>query len=77
MILSKPESHAAVLVDDDKSTPGVVSKQFNGKLHRVVPQSGRDVFALQMLDHQREKFAPLHGPGIMVTDSALDKIISE
>lgn len=46
-----------------------------GEFCRVMPSSAHQVFALNMLEHHREKFAPAHGNGILVTRAGLDKYI--
>lgn len=75
MIVCKPEVNISVLMPDGRTDHGVEPVLANKPLVRVVPQDGRDVFALQMLDHHREKWAPAHGPGIMVLPDVLGKIL--
>lgn len=74
MTIMKPEKDPAVLVPDGRTDTGVEPLRYDGKLVRVYPTKARDVFALQMLDHHREKFAPVNGGGVMVTPEALAKI---
>lgn len=74
MKIATTEKRPAVLVSDGKTEHGVEPVQYPGKLVRVHPVTARDVFALQMLDHQREKFAPLKGGGVFVTLGALPKV---
>jgi len=42
-----------------------------GKWLRVFPMTGKDVAFLRMLTHREEKFAPAHGVGVLVRESAL------
>ena len=50
-------------------------KQLPGVWHRIHPDTSRDVMALRMLEHRREKFAPAHGNGVIISDAALRKFI--
>lgn len=50
-----------------------VPTRLSGNYFRVAPKSPREIFALQMLEHHREKFAPAHGDGVIVTEDALRK----
>lgn len=44
-----------------------------GPLYKVFPHTAKEVFALQMLEHRVEKFAPADGNGIYITPQALAK----
>lgn len=76
MNITTTENRPAVLVPDGRTEHGVEPMAYDGKLVRVYPVTARDIFGLQMLDHHREKFAPVRGGGVMVTHEALDKIVS-
>jgi hypothetical protein len=39
-----------------------------------MPHSAREVLALQMLEHQVEKFAPATGNGVLITEAAHAKL---
>lgn len=45
------------------------------KCVRVWPVNGRDVFLIQATEHQEERFAPATGSGIILTDSAIQRIM--
>lgn len=75
MILQSAKKHLAVLVNAPGREHAVTAKRYDGPLHRVCPQTARDVFGLQMLEHQREKFAPAEGSGILVTPTGLEKLM--
>ena len=47
--------------------------EYNGTLYKIIPSNAKEVFALQMLQHRVEKFAPAEGNGILVTAAALAK----
>ena len=46
-----------------------------GTHYRLSPQTADEIFALQMLEHGVEKYAPAHGDGVIVTSSALSKFL--
>lgn len=50
-----------------------VPKQYKGTLYKIIPTCAKEVFALQMLEHRVEKFAPAEDNGILVTAAALAK----
>lgn len=64
----------------DRTTWEVVT--ILGRFHRVFPASAKEVFALQMLEHRVEKFAPAtcngddRGNGILITAEAFRKFNS-
>ena len=45
-----------------------VPRPLPGEWRRVIPQTWGDVFWLQGLDNQNEKYAPAHGDGILVKE---------
>ena len=75
MLIQRKEVNPAVLVSDGRTEHGVEPVTYEGTLRRVVPTTARDVFALQMLEHRREKFAPAQGGGILVTATGLQKVL--
>jgi hypothetical protein len=46
----------------------------NDTMHLVMPHTAREVLALQMLEHQVEKFAPAEGNGVLITEAAHRKL---
>lgn len=42
-----------------------------GLHYRVIPSSGKEVRALQMAEHQLDKYAPANGDGVIVTPKFL------
>jgi len=50
--------------------PAYVEKEVTG-VKRVIPETGRDALFLQGLAHQVERWAPVHGDGLLVTIQAL------
>ena len=47
--------------------------ELKGIYYKIIPSNAKEVFALQMLEHRAEKFAPAEGNGILVTAAALAK----
>ena len=47
------------------------TKRLTGKWWRVYPTDGREVMALQMLQHHADKFAPAFGGGALIKEEAL------
>jgi hypothetical protein len=47
------------------------TKRLSGKWWRVYPTDGKEVMALQMIQHQSDKFAPAFGGGALVKEAAL------
>lgn len=45
-----------------------------GIYHLVMPHTAREVLALQMLEHQIEKFAPAEGNGVLISEAAHRKL---
>lgn len=55
---------------------GIVSyepHELKGTYYKIIPSNAKAVFALQMLEHRLEKFAPAEGNGVLVTAEALAK----
>ncbi|MBU6170616.1 MAG: hypothetical protein KGQ87_03865 [Verrucomicrobia bacterium] len=48
--------------------------QLAGTYHLVMPSNAREVLALQMLEHQIDKFAPAEGNGVLISESAHRKL---
>jgi hypothetical protein len=44
----------------------ISAKPLQGEWLRVFPQTGRDVNFLRLLAHQEEKYAPMHGCGVLI-----------
>ena len=52
----------------------VKTVQLAGTYHLVMPHTAREVLALQMLEHQIDKFAPAEGNGVLISESAHRKL---
>jgi hypothetical protein len=52
----------------------VKTVQLSGTWHLVMPHTAREVLALQMLEHQIDKFAPADGNGVLISESAHRKL---
>lgn len=48
--------------------------QLSGTYHLVMPHTAREVLALQLLEHQFEKFAPANGNGVLISEAAHRKL---
>ena len=55
-------------------TDSVKTVQLAGTYHLVMPTNAREVLALQMLEHQIDKFAPAEGNGVLISESAHRKL---
>jgi hypothetical protein len=44
----------------------------SGDWYRVFPQTAKDIFFLQLLSHQADKFAPANGNGVLIAQSTLE-----
>lgn len=72
----KAENPEVIMPEKKASGSSLVSYEhvrLSGIFFRVSPQSNREILAIQMLEHHREKFAPAHGDGVIVTFEALQK----
>lgn len=49
------------------------SYELKGTYYKIIPSNAKEVFALQMLEHRVDKFAPAEGNGILITEQALAK----
>jgi hypothetical protein len=57
--------------DDNTNTPLFGSMILPGKWLRVFPKNAKDVLFIQLLEHAKDKFAPLHGEGILINPDVL------
>ena len=48
-------------------------RTLNGTAWRVFPRNQKDVFAIQMLALHCEKFAPVFGEGVIISNDAIQK----
>lgn len=64
-----------VIMPEDRreSSVSYTITTISGEFYRVTPKSPREIFAIQMLEHHRDKFAPAHGDGVILTSEALHK----
>ena len=58
-------------INDDVSWD---SKQLKGRHYLVFPSNAHEVFALQMLEHRLDKFAPLKEGGVILTAEAYNRL---
>lgn len=68
-------AHPEVIMPETRvsNTRSYTSTLLSGVFFRVCPKTSREILALQMLEHHKEKFAPTHGDGVIVTEEALRK----
>jgi hypothetical protein len=52
------------------------TEHVTGKWWRVFPRNGRDVALLAMLEHHYDKYAPADGDGVLISNRALDTILT-
>jgi len=73
--LSRVERHPVLAVvravRAGKTEPETDVCEIPGKWWRVLPTDAREVFALRMLAHREEKFAPAKGHGVLISDEAM------
>lgn len=73
-ISEKVKSPRILLPIQKAQTVSMEGRTYKGMLHKVRPTNAKEVFALQMLEHRVEKFAPENGNGIFITPAALAKL---
>lgn len=72
--LNTPEANPQVIYTRDKlGRESHEVKRVNGFFYRVFPIDGREIFALRMLEHHKDKFAPASGNGVLITQDAFYK----
>lgn len=49
-------------------------KEISGRFFRVIPTTSREIMALNMMEHQYEKYAPAFGDGVIISEAALQKL---
>ncbi len=70
-LVKKP---VVIIADKNINPVGIKYIHREDVMHLVMPYSWREVFALQLLEHQVEKFAPAIGNGVLITDAAHKKL---
>jgi hypothetical protein len=50
---------------------GLFEAVLPGKWWRVQPTDAKEIFALRLLEHRVDKFAPADGHGVLITDQAM------
>ena len=77
MIILREKSSVDVIKQVHSPEKGVTYEPspLGKKCVRVWPVNGRDVFLIQATEHQEERFAPAIGSGIILTDSAIQRIM--
>jgi hypothetical protein len=73
-ITQRIKNPTVIVASRTQITDSVTTRQIAGTMHLVMPHSAREVLALQMLEHQKEKFAPAVGNGVLITESAHQKL---
>jgi len=56
------------------NNPVYNTKTIHGRFYRVSPQCPKEIYALQMIENQMDKFAPAEGDGVIVSAEALAKM---
>jgi len=72
-----PEIEPEVIVPrpENKSDIKFGTDFVRGRWWRVFPEDGKDVRFIEWLIHHEEKFAPANGDGILISNSAFDKLL--
>ena len=73
-ITQKVKSPTVIIAKTTDYQPTVTTVQLSGTWHIVMPHTAREVLALQMLEHQIDKFAPAEGNGVLISESAHRKL---
>ena len=73
-ITQKVKNPTVIVASRTQITDSVTTRQIAGIMHLVMPHTAREVLALQMLEHQVEKFAPATGNGVLITEAAHQKL---
>ena len=73
-ITQRIKNPTVIVASRTQVTDSVTTRQIAGTMHLVMPHSAREVLALQMLEHQVEKFAPAIGNGVLITEAAHAKL---
>jgi len=73
--LTKTETdpECVVFVKTDKRGNDLETERVTGEFYRVKPTTAAEVFAIQWMEHQREKYAPARGEGILISAAAIEK----
>ena len=73
-ITQKIKRPTVIIASRTQVTDTVTTCEMPGVFHLVMPSNSREVLALQMLEHQVEKFAPATGNGVLITEAAHRKL---
>lgn len=73
-ITQRIKSPTVIIASRSQVADTVKTVQLSGTWHLVMPHTAREVLALQMLEHQFEKFAPANGNGVLISESAHAKL---
>lgn len=71
LITAIKETNPEGLVPDESIDHSFSSRPLKGSWYRLWPNTAKDVFYLRSLVHRVDKFAPSHGTGVLVRESAL------
>jgi len=69
-------TNPVVLLDEsppDAPQPSFTGKTIIGDFYLVRPNTAKEIFAIQMLEHHREKWAHKSSSAIVLTKEAVDK----
>ena len=53
-----------------------VEHQLKGKYYRVLPRSEKEIYAIAMMTHREDKWAPAKGDGVILTKEIVAKFDS-
>jgi hypothetical protein len=75
LALSYPAKNPEVITKHGEGCKTIFSiSKLKGKWHRVIPCTAKDIYAMMMLRHHEEKFAPAEGDGVIISDEAFKKL---
>jgi hypothetical protein len=73
-ITQRIKNPTVIITERTETSEGIRAVQRNEVMHLVMPYTSREVFALQFLEHQVDKFAPASGNGVLITENAYRKL---
>ena len=73
-ITQKVKSPTVIMASRSEVADTIKTVQLSGTYHLVMPHTAREVLALQLLEHQFEKFAPANGNGVLISEAAHRKL---
>jgi hypothetical protein len=71
----KSDNPSVIIRKEDKyGRPTVEAGTVQGRFYRVSPSTAREIFAIQYLEHQHDKYSPSEGDGVILSEAALAKL---